>query len=215
MDKSNKIISKKAINLSSIKAILNLKQLFSFLDTKKKLYMIINSKYYQKKLGINLETYKKQSGKYKIGSKNGFGKEFSLETNKLIFEGEYINNRRNGKGKEYYKEGHLKLVGEYLKGNLIKAKEFYFNGKIKFEGNYLNRKRHGLGVMYNFYGDLIFKGEYANGERNGEGKEYYDKNKLYFEGNYLNGERNGIGKECDEDGTLIYEGNYLNGKNME
>ena len=130
MEHSNKITSQKSTNLSTIKAILNLKQLFSFLDTKKKLYMIINSKYYKKKLGIDLEAYKKQSGKYKIGSRNGFGKEFSLETNKLIFEGEYINNKRNGKGKEYDKEGRLILEGEYLKGNLIKAKEFYYNGKI-------------------------------------------------------------------------------------
>ena len=103
MEHSNNI----STNLSSIKAILNLKQLFSFLDTKKKLYMIINSKYYKKTLGIDLEAYKKQSGKYKIGSRNGFGKEFSLETNKLIFEGEYINNKRNGKGKEYYCNGKI------------------------------------------------------------------------------------------------------------
>ena len=35
---------------------------------------------------------------------------------KLIFEGEYLNGKRNGKGKEY-EFGNLIFEGEYLKGN--------------------------------------------------------------------------------------------------
>ena len=31
----------------------------------------------------------------------------------LIFEGEYINGFRNGKGREYYYNGKLKYEGEY------------------------------------------------------------------------------------------------------
>ena len=34
----------------------------------------------------------------------------------LIFEGEYLNGKRNGKGKEYNKEGKLIFEGEYLNG---------------------------------------------------------------------------------------------------
>jgi len=34
----------------------------------------------------------------------------------MIFEGEYLNGERNGKGKEYYDNGELKFEGEYLKG---------------------------------------------------------------------------------------------------
>jgi len=34
----------------------------------------------------------------------------------LIFEGEYLNGERNGKGKEYKCEGKLKFEGEYLNG---------------------------------------------------------------------------------------------------
>ena len=37
--------------------------------------------------------------------KNGNGKEYILNTNALLFEGEYLNGKRNGKGKEYYKNG--------------------------------------------------------------------------------------------------------------
>ena len=34
---------------------------------------------------------------------------------KISFEGEYLNNKRNGKGKEYYDNGNLKFEGEFLK----------------------------------------------------------------------------------------------------
>ena len=50
-----------------------------------------------------------------------------INTNILIFEGEYLNGKRNGKGKEYY----------------------YFDGKLKFEGEYLNGERNGKGKEYN------------------------------------------------------------------
>ena len=47
-------------------------------------------------------------GEFLNGLRNGKGKEYSiwLFRNNLIFEGEYINGKRNGKGKEYnyYKE---------------------------------------------------------------------------------------------------------------
>jgi len=33
-----------------------------------------------------------------------------------MFEGEYINGQRNGKGKEYYENGKLTFEGEYLNG---------------------------------------------------------------------------------------------------
>ena len=39
-------------------------------------------------------------GEYLNGVKNGKGKEF--KHNRLIFEGEYLNGKRNGNGKEYY-----------------------------------------------------------------------------------------------------------------
>jgi len=34
----------------------------------------------------------------------------------LIFEGEYLNGERNGKGKEYHDNGELFFEGEFLNG---------------------------------------------------------------------------------------------------
>ena len=79
------------------------------------------------------------------------GKEYDYN-GKLIFEGEYLNGKRNGKGKGYNKDGKL----EYE----IK------NGK-------------GFITEYNEW-DKIFEGEYLNGIRNGKGKEYYKYGQLKF-----------------------------------
>jgi len=113
-----------------------LKIIFSFLNEKKKLNIIIYNKKIQNKLEINIKNYEKISERYKIGERNGKGKEYLKHNDKLIFEGEYLNGKRNGKGKEYdYYYGILIFEGEYLKGERNgKGKEYYFNGKLKFEG---------------------------------------------------------------------------------
>ena len=47
-------------------------------------------------------------GEYLNGKKHGKGKEFN-KYNKLLYEGEYSNGKRNGKGKEY-----TELLPSYL-----------------------------------------------------------------------------------------------------
>ena len=90
------------------------------------------------------------------------------DNGKLEFEGEYLNEERNGKGKEYNKNGEIIFEGEYLfgeqwNGKLYENKEIFEvkEGRIKKkEYEYTN-------------GKLIFEGEYSNGKRDGKGKEYY------------------------------------------
>ena len=58
----------------------------------------------------------------------------------LIYEGEYINGKRNGKGKEYNLEGKIIFEGEYLNRKRNgKGKEYYYNGSLKFEVNIYNK----------------------------------------------------------------------------
>ena len=54
---------------------------------------------------------------YELKNGNGIIKEYEMNKNKLsiIFEGEYKNGRRNGKGKEY-RNGILMFEGEYING---------------------------------------------------------------------------------------------------
>ena len=45
--------------------------------------------------------------------KDGTEKKKNISEN-IIFEGEYSKGKRNGKGKEYYDNGNIKYIGEYL-----------------------------------------------------------------------------------------------------
>ena len=70
---------------------------------------------------------------------NGTGKVKEYDNGELIFQGEYLNGKRNGIGKEYDYNGELKFEGEYLNGKRNgKGKEYDYEGKLEFEGKYLN-----------------------------------------------------------------------------
>ena len=221
------------INLrKDIKSKFNFEEIFSFIEQRHKLNIIIYNKELQKIFGVNIQDYKEISGRYKIGGKNGKGSEYTLDKKNLIFEGEYKKGRRNGNGKEYYQDEKLKFEGEYSNGEkwngkgfnkngIIdfqiengngKGKEYYKNGKLKFEGKYKNGKRNGKGKEYYQDEKLKFEGEYKNGKRNGKGKEYYKDEKLNFEGEYLYDRRNGKGKEYYYSGELKFEGEYFYGE---
>ena len=153
-----------------------------------------------------------------------------LEKGKVIYEGEYLNGKRNGKGKEFHENGRLKFSGTYLNWERNgKGIEYNYDGTIRYEGEFLYGKlwnckindkindnisyeiKNGKGFIKEYYrNQLIFEGEYLNGQRNGKGKEYY-RNQLIFEGEYLNGKRNGKGKEFYDTGGISFEGEYLYG----
>ena len=90
-------------NLRDIKSAFIIKILFSFLNQNQKLKMIAYNKELQKIFLLDIEDYKKISGKYKIGEKNGIGKEYIMNANILIFEGGYINGKKMEKEKNIMK----------------------------------------------------------------------------------------------------------------
>ena len=111
--------------------------------------------------------------------------------NCLIYEGEFLNGKRNGYGKEYDTIKQLIFEGIFLNGKQWNGKGVEFHcGRVIYEGEFLHGERNGKGEEYNLKGDKILEGEFLKGKRNGEGKEYYGvfPNKLKFEGVYLNGE---------------------------
>ena len=142
--------------------------LFSYIKEGPKLKLIKYNKNLQKNMNISIMNYKYFKGTYIIYEPNGIGKEYDGRNDILMFEGRFLNGKRNGKGKEY---------------------NYYYLDVIDFEGEYLNGKRNGKGKEYDD-NKLIFEGEYLNDLRNGKGKEYYEYTEyLCFEGEYLNNKR--------------------------
>ena len=201
------------------------KLIFTYIPENIKLNILFYNKNFQRKLGIDIEDIKKVSGRYKIVDDDGYGKEYSLITNNILFNGQYINGKKNGYGKEFFENKKLKYTGVYLDNNKFrghlydkngtmmaitkgKTNELYYNGNSKFIGEYYkNKKWNGKG--YNALGN----DEYEIKCGKGNVKEFNYFGNLIYEGEYINGERNGYGKEYDSyNGNLIYVGEYLNGK---
>ena len=83
--------------------------------------------------------------------KNGKGKIKEYDENcNLIFEGEYLNGEKNGRGKEYYENGELKFDGEYLNNKRWNDKGFKIDEKFSYE----LKEGNGLVEEYDQYGFL-------------------------------------------------------------
>ena len=220
--------------LPNIRAQGILQIIFSFLNDKTKLYVVNHNNYLYKKLDIDIEFVKKISGKYRKSRLKGktIGKEYSLEGDILIFEGDYLNGKKHGHGKELYLNGDIKFEGEYLNGRRNgKGKEYDNENKLIFEGNYLQGLRHGFGRVYDD-DKIIFEGDYSIGKKwngkiynsktekiyeikegNGNVIEYYPSKKLELSMEYVNGERKkGIVKQYyDDNVSLLFECEYKDG----
>ena len=76
----------------------------------------------------------------------------------IKYEGEFIDGKKNGKGKEYYNNYFYDLLfdGEYLNNYKLKGKEYYKNGKLKFVGEYLFTDKFN-GKLYDYNGNVVFE----------------------------------------------------------
>ena len=113
---------------------------------------------------------------FELKEGKGLIKEYDNK-DKLIFEGEYLNGQRNGKGKEYNYQGDLMFEGDYLNG-------LKWNGKVYDSNKEKNYElKEGKGYIKEYFDYIIFEGEFSNGKRNGHGKEYInEKGGLLFKG---------------------------------
>ena len=120
---------------------------------------------------------------YELNKGNGKIKEYDNYSKKLKFEGDILNRKKNGFGKEFNKFGNLLFEGEYKNG--LKWDGIGYDG----DNNIVYELNNGKGYVkeYNHYNKLVFEGEYINGQKNGKGKEYNWDNSIKFEGEYFNG----------------------------
>ena len=101
--------------LNNINSSYIIKCLFSYINQNKYLNIIKYCQILQKKLNISIENYKKICKIYLSGNENGLGQEYSNLEKVLIFEGQFLHWRRNGKGKEYYNLGVWRKIFKWKK----------------------------------------------------------------------------------------------------
>ena len=89
---------------------------------------------------------------YEINDGKGKIKLYNSE-DEILFEGEYINGKLNGKGRINYFENELIFEGEFMKGIILNAKLYYVNNNLEYE------IKNGKGnIKYLFSGSSKYEG---------------------------------------------------------
>lgn len=174
----------------------------------------------------------KFEGEYKNGIKyNGTAKQTLY--NIVLFDGQYINGKKNGTGIELGSYFYSDLVngrrqqlfkGEYKDGLRYNGTTKYIeeNKYLVYSGNYKDGKLYIK--TYNKFGDITYEGGFVNNKKNGFGKDYYeekhysfdpynikDTGRVLYEGEFLNDLYNGHGKVYNFNGSVKYEGEFETG----
>jgi len=143
----------------------------------------------------------KYEGEFKNDKIEGKGTFYYDNGNK--YEGEFKNEKIEGKGIFYSNNGY-RYEGEFRNGiREGKGKEFYNNGDI-YEGDFKNDVREGKGIYYYNSGEWegdIYEGEWKNDKKNGKGIYYYHNGTREM-GDYSNGKRIGTHVSLDKNGSV-------------
>ena len=166
--------------------------------------------------GRDFEKYGESESKYDIEFKNM--KDY--ENNIIKYEGEYIDGKRSGKGKEYDINGKIIFEFDFISGDRRSKRYKYDKADyyvLKYEGEILEGQRNGKGIEYDDYGRrIIFEGEFLKGYRwNGKYKEYDNKTKIIIEKEYINGEIIEDDKYKSNDKLIYKNENNLNDNKTE
>ena len=141
---------------------------------------------------------------YKDGVPEGIHREFSSE-GKVVAAKVYVEGvltaegildttgRQQGIWKEFYPEGELKSLGQYINSKRVGEWVFYHpNGKVEQKGSY-DKKGKAQGVWKWFYdtGNLLREENYTNNLLDGIMTEYSDSGKVITKGEFIDGQKEG------------------------
>ena len=146
-----------------------------------------------------------------IEYKNRF---YDYEYEHKCYEGEFDEDKKNGKGTYYYYNGVEKYVGDWKndkkdgKGTLRDR-----NQRLIYYGEF-SQNRKIFGSLYDEEG-IKFFGHFENDQYEGFGTLYNNKEKYKIQGYFKNGELNGESTMFLKNGLLepiLLEGSFINGK---
>lgn len=121
----------------------------------------------------------------KTNTKHGDYKEYNSNTETLIVERIYHQNKIVGTEKLYFPNGKIQTILTYKDGiHHGSFKDFYPNGQLKQSGEYVEGKMEG--ILRGFYADGTLKEEveHQEGVTQGPFKEYNENGTLKAEGNF-------------------------------
>jgi hypothetical protein len=143
-------------------------------------------------------------GNIKNFKKEGFGKEIGPD---YIYEGNYHNDMKNGKGKITFLN-----MGDYYEGDFINDKitgfgKYIWSNKHEYIGDFIEGDMNGKG-KYKWPDGNEYEGEYVNNKREGEGKFKWNNGDV-FKGLFHDGKPYGKGIMIRK--GITYKGEFIKG----
>jgi antitoxin component YwqK of YwqJK toxin-antitoxin module len=148
------------------------------------------------------------------GRKQGYWKKKDEKTGRLIYEGEFRDDKPVGKFRYYYPNDSVHSIMYFKMGSTAAyAKLFHMNGKRMAEGKYLSKEvKDSVWTYYDEAGVLLSSEKYANGKKEGISYVYFPDGTVSEERNYKNGLMDGPFKQYFDAKKVRAQGSYLKGE---
>ncbi len=149
------------------------------------------------------------------GKKQGVWKKVDEKSGKVIYEGEFKDDKPIGYFKHYYPGDTARRAVTYYKegGKIAYVKMYHqLTGKLMAEGKYISELKDSVWKFYDEAGVVISKDKYSNGKKNGPSIVYLPDGNIAEEKNYKNDLLEGPFKQYFDGKLVKGEGKYVNGK---
>ena len=158
-------------------------------------------------------------GEWVDGVAEGQGTYTSTDGDGYVYEGEFQNNERSGKGTMTWETGEgvaYVYEGEFQNGKRSGKgiMTWKTDGEVAgtYEGDFADDWINGYGTC-TWPSGQAYEGEWKNGRFNGKGTLTYADGSVY-EGEFVDDKKNGEGTYTKADGTVVTE-NWVNGSKVE
>ena len=134
-------------------------------------------------------------------------------TDKILEEGKYIDDKREGLWKQYLEDGTISSEISYVEDEPNGyAKIYYPNGKIAEEGIWRNDVWVGEYIAYYLNGNVNYRWNFSEeGKREGKQEYFHENGKKMISGTWEDGAESGVVKWYDRSGVLIEEQTFNKG----
>ena len=146
--------------------------------------------------------------------KQGYWVIFFDNSDKILEEGRYKDDMREGVWKQHLENGTISSEITYVDDEPNGyAKIYYPNGQISEEGIWKNDVWVGEYKAYYPNGKLNYKWNFSeDGKRTGKQEYYHENGQKMIEGNWDNGQESGVIKHYNEQGQLTEEQTFDKGE---
>ncbi|NNG27711.1 MAG: hypothetical protein HKM87_09305 [Ignavibacteriaceae bacterium] len=135
------------------------------------------------------------------------------ESGQKLAEGDFVNNKENGKWTVWHENGEISSIGYYINGFQDSVWQWFNeSGQLVQIGNYAKGLAHGLWMDYTDDGSLIDSGYYADGRMDGSWTYWFENGNLASTAYYKKNLQHGIQTDYYENGQIISVGRWDGGK---